>query len=134
MKTKLVQFIPAILAFLAVGFRYFSNWCIDVSTYCYGTWVHQVALSVIKPSYFFALYSLLLTIILVLIPRHIFNSWLKLAVWVVPLLLIFIATQPVVSGFLSTNRDDAARLAAGIFTVLSFALIIWKSFAARNRV
>lgn len=131
MKTRLTQFIPAVLALLIIGFDGFSRWCI-LGRSCYGMWVHHIYEYVTSPLYFFALYSLPLTVILILIPRRIFNSWLKLAAWTLPLLFIFVATQPVVASFLSTNRDDAARLAAEIFTVLSLVLILWKSFAARR--
>ncbi|MBU6490707.1 hypothetical protein KGQ25_00875 [Patescibacteria group bacterium] len=84
------------------------------------------------PLYFFALYLLPITIILVFVSNPVFKSWLKLAVWAVPLLLIFISTQPVVGSFLSTNRDDTARLAGEIFTVLSFVLITWKYYTSRR--
>lgn len=132
MKTKITQGIPALLALAAIGFRYVSNWCVDSTSYCYGTWVHQVALSVTKPLYFFALFFLPLAIALIIISRNIFNSWLRFAAWTLPLLFIFIAMQPVVSSFLSTDRDDAARLAGEVFAAISLALVIWKSLAARR--
>ncbi|MFA5998238.1 MAG: hypothetical protein WC814_02530 [Candidatus Paceibacterota bacterium] len=47
-------------------------------------------------------------------------------------MFILIATQPVVSSFLSTNRDDAARLAGSVFAVASLILIIWKYFSTRR--
>ena len=94
-----------------------------------------MALSVTKPLYFFALYSIPLVIILTFIPRHIFNSWLKLAVWALPLVFIFIATTPVSwtgigMNFFPFYRDDAARLAGQVFVVVSLILIGWKYIAA----
>jgi len=133
MKNKITQFIPILLALLAIGFRYFSNWCIDSISICYGTFIHQMALSITKPLYFFSLFFLPVAIVLAFIPRHIFNSWLKFAVWALPLLLILVATQPVVSGFLSTNRDDAARFAGQVFAGLSLLLILWKWFTSKRQ-
>ncbi|MFZ2167446.1 MAG: hypothetical protein WAV50_01090 [Minisyncoccia bacterium] len=131
MKTKLIQSVPALLALLAIVFRYVSNWCIDFAS-CYGTWVSHVALSFTKPLYFFALYVLPVAIILVFVSRPVFNSWLKIAVWLLPLAFIFVASQPVVASFLSTDRDDAARLAAEVFAALSLILIVWKTYTSRR--
>ncbi len=94
----------------------------------------HISLTVTKPLYLLSLYLLPIAIILVFVPRSVFISWLKLAVWAIPLLLIFISTQPVYSGFLSTDRDDAARLAGEVFAGVSLVLIIWKSIAARRPI
>jgi hypothetical protein len=85
------------------------------------------------PLYFFSLYLLPLTIVLIFVSRSTFNSWLRLAVWLIPLALIFVSTQPVVAGFLSTDRDDAARFSAGVVTAVSFLLLISKWFAGRRQ-
>ena len=133
MKTKLIQSIPASLALLAVGFLYFSQWCILKSPSCYGTWIHHIYDGITSPAYFFSLYLLPLALILIFVPKTVFKSWLKLAAWAVPLLLIFISTQPVFpQQILSTDRDDTARLAGEIFTVLSLILIAWKYYASRR--
>lgn len=132
MKTKLIQSIPAVLALLAIGFLYFSIWCVFTTHVCSDSWMSQIHSSFTFPLYFFALYILPITIILVFVSRSVFKSWLKLAMWAVPLLLIFISTQPVVGSFLSTNRDDTARLAGEIFTVLSLLLIVWKYYVGRR--
>ena len=132
MKTKIIQSIPVALALLAVGFLYLSRWCTETIPSCYGSWIHHIYFYFTQPLYFFALYILPITIILVFVSRSVFKSWLKLAMWAVPLLLIFISTQPVVGSFLSTNRDDTARLAGEVFTVLSLILIVWKYYAGRR--
>ena len=132
MKTKIVQSIPAVLALAVIGFRYFSLWCIFTTRVCYGTTVSHISLTITSPLYLFALFILPITLILVFVPRNVFISWLKLAVWAVPLLLLLISTQPVYSGFLSTDRDDAARLAGEVFAGASLILIIWKSIAIRR--
>lgn len=133
MKTKIIQFIPALFVLLGVGSRHFSNWCIDSVSSCYGSGIHQAYQYFTSPLYFFSLFFLPLAIILAFVPRATFNSWLKFAAWTVPLLVIFIATQPVSpSSFLSTDRDDAARLAGQVFALISLLLIIWKYFAFRR--
>ena len=120
MKTKIIQFIPAILVLLFIGFRYFSNWCIDSVSYCYGSWIHQIYQYFTSPLYFFALFLTPIVIVIAFIPREIFRSWLKAgSVWAIPLTVIFIWTTHVNSNaymdFLPFYRDDAARLAGGRF-------------------
>ena len=133
MKTKIIQSIPMLTSLLFVGFGEFSRWCSAEGHVCYRTVIEKMIPYVTYPLYFFALYSLPLAIILIFISRTLFKSWFKLAVWLVPLLLLFIATQPVApQSFLSTNRDDSARLAAQIFTVLSLSLVAWKYYASRR--
>jgi hypothetical protein len=132
MKNKLIQSVPTAVMLAAIAFQYASNWCIDNAS-CYGTWVSHITFSFTQPLYFFALYSLPLAIILIFIPHPLFKRWFKVAVWLVPLLLIFIATQPVApQSFMSTNRDDAARFAAEILTAASLIVIIWKYLALRR--
>lgn len=137
MKTKIIQFIPAILALLAIGFSYFSQWCTSDGQMCYRTFLDQMFPYITNPLYFFALYLLPLAIILVFIPRNIFISWLKLAAWAIPLSIIFIATTHVnFTGigmdFFPFYRDDAARLAGEVFSAISLILIIWKYFSLRR--
>jgi len=133
MKNKIIQFIPAILALVAIGFRYFSLWCINSVPSCYGTLIHQIALEVTKPLYNFSLFFILIALVLAFIPRNIFNSWLKFAVWAIPLSIIFIASTPVVdNSLLPFARDDAARLAGEVFSGVSLILIIYKWFISRR--
>jgi|SRR3989338_6436015 len=131
MQTKIIQSIPALLALLAISFSYFSLWCTSTGQACHRTFLDSIFLDVINPIYFFSLFLLPIAIILAFVPRETFKSWLKFAAWALPLSLILVATQPVVSSFLSTNRDDAARLAGGFFSAISIILILWKYFSAR---
>jgi hypothetical protein len=135
MKAKLVQIIPAVIALLAIGFNYFSIWCIFTNRACYGTTIDHIGLSITQPAYFFALYFLIAAIIAIFIPRPVFNSWVNFSIWAVVLAIIFMATQPVYSTqiIFATDRDSAARLSGQIFAGISLILIIWKSIAARRK-
>jgi intracellular septation protein A len=129
----MLQFVPVVVVVLAIGFRYLSNLCIESSVACYTSVLHQSYASFTIPLYFLTLYLLPLTIILIFIQREAFRSWFKFAAGAIPLLLIFIWTQPVYAQhILSTNRDDAARLAGGVFTVASLILIVWKYIITRK--
>ncbi len=132
MKIKIAQFVPLVLALLSLGLVRFGQWCTTEGQACFRTELDRMFPYVITPLYFFALYSLPLVVVLAIVPRRAFISWLKLAAWALPLAFIFVASQPVVASFLSTDRDDSARLAAQIFTVLSLSLVAWKYYASRR--
>ena len=124
-------------ALVAFGFKYFSLWCIDSISFCYGSLIHQSYQYFTSPLYSYSLFILPIAVILVFVPRQVFNSWLKLAVWALPLSVIYIAMTPVNStglgmDFFPFYRDDAARLAGGVFAIVSLILIAWKYFALRR--
>lgn len=136
MKTKIFLVIGALLAG-AIGYilRYPIDFHICSNVYQFNGYLScsdETIMSIGSPLLIFSFYFLPIVLITVFTPRNIFISWLKLAVLVIPLLLIFISTQPVVGSFLSTNRDDTARLAGEIFTVLSLTLIVWKYYTSRR--
>src|SRR3989344_2082165 len=137
MKTKISQFIPIILAILAIGFRYFSNWCIDSVSGCYGTLVSHISLSFTKPVFFFAIAFLPIAIILAFVSRTIFQSWLRLATWFVPLSILIIFITPVTSNswmpIFFVSREDMAWATGGLFAVISLVLILWRYFSARRK-
>ena len=138
-KSKIIQFVPAGIVLAAIGFRYFSLWCIDSISLCYGTFVHWAFSPFTASLYFFSIYIFPITIILAFVPRQIFNSWLKLAKWAVPLSIIFVAATPVSHMGISLDlfpfyRDDAARLAGEVFATVSLILIIWKSLSLRRKM
>jgi hypothetical protein len=137
MKNKLTQSIPALLALLAIGFSYFSQWCTAEGHVCNRTVLDQMIPYVTYPLNFFALYVLPITLILIFVSRSTFNSWLKLAVWALPVSLIYIATTHVTSSafmdLFPFYRDDAARLAGTAFSLASLLLVIWK-YVSSHRV
>jgi hypothetical protein len=90
------------------------------------------------PLYFFSLYLLPLVFILIFTPRNLYLSWLKFALWTIPLAFIFIAITPVNHtgigpDFYPFYRDDAAELVGKVFTGLSLTLIAWKYFRLRRK-
>ncbi len=139
MKTKAVQFLPVMLSLVFIGFRHFSQWCVISNPSCRGTWVHQIYIEFTSPLYFFSLYAFLGVLLVAFVPRHIFISWLKFALWALPLSFIFIALTPVNWMGIGLDlfpfyRDDAARLSGGLVTVASFILIGMRYFSMRRAV
>jgi nitrogen fixation-related uncharacterized protein len=128
MKNKITQFIPVTLVLVVVGFRYFSRWCTGVDQVCFQTIIDRMIPVVTYPLFFFAIFLLPIAIILVFVSQGIFNSWLKFAAWALPLAFIYIAMTPVWdSSFLPFTRDDAARLAGGVFAAISLLIILYRA-------
>ncbi|MCX6786235.1 MAG: hypothetical protein NTU85_00170 [Candidatus Kaiserbacteria bacterium] len=88
------------------------------------------------PLLIFSLWVLLATFVAIFFSEKIFRSWLKFVAWAIPLAIIFIAITPVsstaVMDFFPFYRDDAARLAGEVFSVISLIIIIWKWIVSRK--
>jgi hypothetical protein len=138
MKSKIIQIIPVLLALVIIGFAHFSQWCAGTTHSCHWPVIDQMIPYITYPLYFFALYSLPITIVLVCIRRDLFNSWFKFSLLALPLSILYIANTDVTSGgayfvLFPFYRDDAARLAAEVFTAVSLALIIFKTVLPKIR-
>jgi len=137
MKTKITQSIPALLALLIIGFRYFSQWCIGAEQICFRTLLDRMYLYITNPVFYFAIFFLPVAIILAFVSRGVFNSWLRLALWAIPLSILYIAIIPdsnpgAYMDFFPFYRDDAARVAGGIFAALSLVLIICRALRSAH--
>ena len=126
-----------LLTLFAIGFGNFSQWCATEGQMCFRTAIDRMIPEFTYPLYFFALFFLPLALILIFVPRHIFVSWLKFALWALPLSFIFIMTTPVNWTGIGLDlfpfyRDDAARLAGQAFAVISALLVVWKYIVARR--
>ena len=137
MKSRFLQVIPVLLPLLVIVITPLSYQCIYQSGSCYGTWISHVYPYFINPLYDFSFYFLPIAIILIFVSRDVFKSWLKFAAWALPLAFILVALTPVTShgfmDFFPFYRDDAARLAGEVVSVLSIILIAWKWSSLRHR-
>lgn len=138
MNTRIIRLAPAFLVLFVISFRYFSQWCITAEQACFRTWLDRIYLYVTNPVFYFAVFFLPIAVILAIVSREMFKSWLKFAVWAIPLTFVFIALTPdsnpgAYIDFYPFYRDDAARLAGGLFAALSALLILWKYIALRRK-
>jgi len=90
-----------------------------------------------SPLLIFSLFVLLTNVVVAFLPEKFFFSWLKFALWAVPIAVVLIWLTPVYSSnmyidIFSFTRDDAARLAGEVFSGASLGLIIWKWFHTRR--
>lgn len=137
MKSKQVQLLPLLVVLFMVGFSRFSLWCTTTGGPCSDGWLDHVFIGLINPLYFFALCLIPLTILLVFVRREAFTAWLKFALWAIPLTGVFVASVRVSSGSFFEAfpfyRDDAARLAAIVFSLVSLCVIGWKYLRLKRK-
>lgn len=137
MNTKIIQSIPAIVAFLVIGIRYVSLWCVYSVSVCYGGIIHQMLPYVITPLYLFSLSFLFVSVILAFIPRTVFKSWLRLAAWFVPLSFLIIFITPVTSNswmpIFFISREEIASYTGILFAAASLLLILWKWLSSHRQ-
>lgn len=136
MQTKIIQFIPVLLALATVGFRHFSVWCISPENFCYRTTIDQTFLYTVNPIYFFAVAFLPIAVILIFVSRQIFQSWSRLAMWFVPLSLFVILVTPVTSNswmpLFFISREEISWYLGILFSIISLILVIYKYFSLRR--
>lgn len=138
MNSRVTQIIPAVLVFASFIFVETSYWCVYSYGVCYGTWVSYIYEYFTNPLYNFFLYFAPVALILILIPKAIFKSWLKFAAWALPLAFLDIASTPVygaMQGFgmmpSGPGRDDAARSDGQLFLIISLIIIVLGFIRAR---
>ncbi len=136
MKTKIVQFIPAMIVFLVVSIRYVGLWCVYSVSVCYGGLIHQMFPYIITPLFLFGLSFLPIAIVLAFVSRTVFQSWLRLATWFVPLSLFIIFITPVTSNswmpIFFVSREEISWYLGVLFALISLVLILWKWFTSRR--
>lgn len=123
---KIKQAIPLFLVLLAILLEYVTYWCVYSAGVCHGSLFHQ-SFEFIKPLYLFSLTTLPLGVTLLFVQEKVFKSWLKFAVWWIPLSLFFIATTDTSSHswmpLYEVLRDDAAWFFGILFLCISVSRI-----------
>ncbi len=141
MKTKKISSIIVTMVAIAIGYVVSNPIIFHIcrDTYQFNDYVGCLDSSIKNigsPLLTFSLWALLIVVVTAFFSEEIFRSWLKLAIWAVPLSFIFVALVPVNSSgayldLFPFYRDDAARLAGGVFAAASLILIAWKWFRSR---
>ncbi|MFA5877241.1 MAG: hypothetical protein WC880_02670 [Candidatus Paceibacterota bacterium] len=133
---KIKQIIPFFLVLLGISLEYVAYWCVYSVGVCYGSLVHQ-SFDFIKPLYIFSLAILPITLVLCFVSSLIFKSWLKFAMWWVPLSILVIVVTPVTNNswmpLYSFVKEDVAWFMGGVFVVISLGIIVWKTLSLRKK-
>lgn len=122
MKFRLKQTIP-LLFFPPVAFAWF---------FLADAFFWDVTFSILQPLYLYSLVTLPLAIVLIFVKEKVFNSWLRFALWWIPLSIFFIAITQVSSNswfpLYSIVREDTAWFFGVLFSVISISRIFSQTF------
>jgi hypothetical protein len=130
------QYVPLLVALILVLLRHLAFWCSNSKEICPGgSFLDQIFLSVINPIYFYSLAFLATGLVLIFVTRTIFTSWFHFAIGWLLISVILVTITPIASnGWIPlyfVGRSEVAYQMGILFTIISLALIGWKTF--RNR-
>lgn len=136
MQTKIIQFIPVTLAVIFIAFTYFGYACADSKNCFAASFFWDNTFSFLEPMQIYLWAVLIPSIIAIFVNETIFNSWLRLAAWFVPLSLIVIFITPVTSNswmpLFFISREEVSWYLGIAFSAVSLILIIYKYFSLRR--
>lgn len=133
---KFKQLIPLLVISSGLALGYLGTFCsFDRSCLLY-LLTNEFIFTVIKPVRIYSFYALIPTLVVLLVSPRVFNTWFKFALWWVALSVIFIAFTPTDTNawmpLYSFVKEDTAKVMAILFTLISLAIILVKSFALRK--
>ena len=131
MQTKITQFIPVTLAVVFIAFTYFGYACADSKNCFAASFFWDNTFSFLEPIQIYLWIVLVPFIVVIFVNETIFQSWLRLAKWFVPLSLLLIFITPVTSNswmpIFFVSREDIAWATGGVFSIISLILIICRA-------
>lgn len=84
--------------------------------------------------FYYALSILVISVLIYKVRDEVFRAWVKFATWWAPVQIFLVLIFPVSGGgyLISIDKQFAAIILSGLFTIVSLLLIIWKWFASRR--
>ena len=96
----------------------------------------DLAFDLFKPLWMFCLFALPAGFVVLFPGARAYSSWLKFAMWWVPLSVVIIAATENSHNWMPLfvfGKSEAAVLMSSLFTIISLGLIAWKQFGPRNK-
>jgi hypothetical protein len=128
----LKKYLPFVLASLFIALDLLAVPCITANSCFLANYIWPVFYNLIRPLYIFSEVFVLVALILIFVRNTAFNSWLRFAIWFIPLSIIVIGTTPTSSNswmpLYFIGKDTVTLVMAGLFTVISLVVIVWKQF------
>ncbi len=135
--TLFPKYIPLLLVLIFIIVNRFAANCVLSITCPAADLIWPFFFELIKPLYLYSLVFGIVSVCLVFVNKQTFGSWLKLAVWWIPLSVILIAVTPKNSSswmpLYFVGKDTVTLIMASLFAVISLALIGWKTFVSRKK-
>lgn len=129
---RITKYIPLLFGAIVLFAEKFGTLCsIDRGCSLFA-FSNKIVFSVLQPAGTFALWFLAPAVLLVFVPKRALISWLRLAAWTLPVIIILLAFAPTDSHswmpLYFISRDDFAKYFGILFAIISLILIGWKTF------
>lgn len=137
-----MKYLPLAIGLLALGLgyvlfypQYFSLCEITANGYYRDClWNRDVSRNVGNPVFIYALASLPALAVLIFAKQQVVSSWLRFAIWWLPLSAVFVAVTPSVSHswmpLLFIGKETVSWIMGCLFLLISVLIILWKSPAS----
>lgn len=133
-----IKYFPLFLVILFISIDRFAVYCLNATSCLFSNSIWPIFFVVIKPLYLFSLIFTITAFVLAFVSIKIFNSWLRFAMWWLPLSVILIAITPSTSNswmpLYFIGKDTVALVMSALFTLISLVIIVWKQFGLRKKL
>ncbi len=134
--TSLFKYFPLLVVALAVVIDRFAVYCLNASSCPIANFLWLFFFEIIKPAYLFCIVFAVVAVLLIFVRQGVFISWLRFAMWGLPLSAIAVAVTPSTSSnwmpLYFVGKDTVALIAAFLFTIISLGIIGWKQFGSKK--
>lgn len=134
MRTK--YFLPMALIVVCIISGYFAMLC-GVSPECeFANLLNDYSFTVFKPLWVFSLFSIPAVLLLPIVKKRVFDTWLRFAiVWIILSVIVIGSTATSTNAWFSIVdlvREDAARIMGILFSGLSLFLLAWQTYTPKK--
>lgn len=134
MRTK--YFLPMALIVVCIISGYFAMLC-GVNPECeFANLLNDYSFTVFKPLWVFSLFSIPAVLLLPIVKKRVFDTWLRFAiVWIILSVIVIGSTATSTNAWFSMVdfvREDAARIMGILFSGLSLFLLAWQKYMPKK--
>lgn len=135
MKRRIIQSIPFIFVLCGIFLWCVAYYFIDTHSQSGKNFIDDYFSFFISPFYYYSLFALLPTLILIFVRKETFRAWLWFILFWIPFSIFEISQTSIYrsNAFSSDSRDNIAQATGAGFALISLGIVIWKSIALRQR-
>lgn len=130
------RFLPIVLIAVSILFGYFGMLC-GVNPECgLANFLNDYSFTILKPLWVFSLFSIPAVLLLPIVKKRVFDTWLRFTlVWIILSFMVIGSTATSTNAWFSIVdfvREDAARIMGILFSALSLTLIAWQTYMSKK--
>lgn len=133
---RLKQFLPLVLFCLAILVGYFGGWCGVYNSCPFWTYFYDYVFTVFKPLWVFSLFSIPAVLLLPIVKKIVFDTWLRFAtVWIILSVILIASTATSSQSWFPIYefiRVDAAKLMGILFSGISLIILARQTYMLKH--